>query len=80
MFSMLWTTAPILVSIISFFTFVVQGKELTVGIAFTVRSESGLFLESSRQLIFYSDQAIALFNMVRFVFRRLLKCSERELI
>ncbi|THH14161.1 hypothetical protein EW146_g6141 [Bondarzewia mesenterica] len=35
MFSMLWTCAPILVSVISFFTFVMQGKQLTVSIAFT---------------------------------------------
>lgn len=35
LFQMLWTTAPILVSIIAFFTYVVQGYELTVGTAFT---------------------------------------------
>ncbi|KAH7920819.1 P-loop containing nucleoside triphosphate hydrolase protein [Leucogyrophana mollusca] len=35
MFSALWTSAPILVSFISFFTYVYQGKELTVAIAFT---------------------------------------------
>lgn len=36
MFYLLWTCAPILVSIISFFVYVMQGKELTVSIAFTV--------------------------------------------
>ncbi|TDL21671.1 multidrug resistance-associated ABC transporter [Rickenella mellea] len=35
MLQTLWIVAPILVSIISFFAFVMQGKELTVGIAFT---------------------------------------------
>ncbi|KAF8060200.1 multidrug resistance-associated ABC transporter [Lyophyllum atratum] len=35
MFGLLWTCAPILVSIISFFTYVVQGKELSISIAFT---------------------------------------------
>ncbi|KAF8220884.1 multidrug resistance-associated ABC transporter [Tricholoma matsutake] len=35
MFYVLWTCAPILVSIISFFAYVMQGKELTVSIAFT---------------------------------------------
>ena len=37
MFYLLWTLAPILVSIISFFAYVMQGKELSVSIAFTVR-------------------------------------------
>jgi ABC-type multidrug transport system fused ATPase/permease subunit len=35
LFTALWTSAPILVSIISFFTFVAQGNELTVSTAFT---------------------------------------------
>lgn len=35
MFSMIWTSAPILVSLISFFTFVYQGNQLTVSVAFT---------------------------------------------
>ncbi|KAF8890917.1 multidrug resistance-associated ABC transporter [Infundibulicybe gibba] len=35
MFYLLWTCAPILVSIISFFAYVMQGKELTVSVAFT---------------------------------------------
>ncbi|KAI5116711.1 hypothetical protein M0805_003223 [Coniferiporia weirii] len=35
MFQMLWTTAPILVSVLSFFTYVAGGRELTVGTAFT---------------------------------------------
>ncbi|KAF9526193.1 multidrug resistance-associated ABC transporter [Crepidotus variabilis] len=35
MFYMLWTCAPILVSIISFFTFVMRGNELTISVAFT---------------------------------------------
>jgi len=37
MFYLLWSCAPILVSIISFFVYVMQGKELSVSIAFTVR-------------------------------------------
>ncbi|TFK37295.1 multidrug resistance-associated ABC transporter [Crucibulum laeve] len=35
MFYLLWTCAPILVSIISFFVYVMQGNELTVSTAFT---------------------------------------------
>ncbi|EGN91771.1 hypothetical protein SERLA73DRAFT_157398 [Serpula lacrymans var. lacrymans S7.3] len=35
MFSSLWTCAPILVSLISFFTYVYRGGQLTVAIAFT---------------------------------------------
>ncbi|KAG2056641.1 hypothetical protein BDR06DRAFT_952711 [Suillus hirtellus] len=35
MFSLIWTSAPILVSLISFFTFVYQGNQLTVSVAFT---------------------------------------------
>ncbi|TFK26992.1 hypothetical protein FA15DRAFT_614912 [Coprinopsis marcescibilis] len=35
MFYLLWTLAPILVSIISFMTYVLQGNELTVSVAFT---------------------------------------------
>ncbi|KAF8577829.1 multidrug resistance-associated ABC transporter [Ramaria rubella] len=35
MLSMLWTTAPILVSVVSFLTFVMSGHELTVPVAFT---------------------------------------------
>ncbi|EIW82712.1 multidrug resistance-associated ABC transporter [Coniophora puteana RWD-64-598 SS2] len=34
-FTAIWTSAPILVSLVSFFTYVYQGKELTVSIAFT---------------------------------------------
>ncbi len=40
MFQILWTTAPILVSVISFLTFVAQGNELTLGVAFTVSSKN----------------------------------------
>lgn len=36
MFSTLWICAPICVSVISFYVYVAQGKELTVSIAFTV--------------------------------------------
>lgn len=35
MFNAIWTCAPVLVSIVSFFVYVMQGNELTVGIAFT---------------------------------------------
>ncbi|KAG6905629.1 hypothetical protein DXG01_001538, partial [Tephrocybe rancida] len=34
-FSLLWTSAPILISIISFFAYVMQGNELTISTAFT---------------------------------------------
>jgi hypothetical protein len=36
MFYLLWTCAPILVSIISFTTYVLQGNELDIPTAFTV--------------------------------------------
>lgn len=36
LFSLIWVCAPIMVSVTSFFVFVVQGNELTVGTAFTV--------------------------------------------
>ncbi|KAF8529350.1 multidrug resistance-associated ABC transporter [Gautieria morchelliformis] len=35
MFSALWTTAPILVSVLSFLTFILTGHELTISVAFT---------------------------------------------
>lgn len=35
LFTLIWSSAPILVSLISFFTFVYQGNELTVPVAFT---------------------------------------------
>lgn len=35
MFNLLWSSAPILVSVISFLTYAAQGHKLTVGIAFT---------------------------------------------
>ncbi|KAG7443764.1 multidrug resistance-associated ABC transporter [Guyanagaster necrorhizus] len=38
MFHVLWTTAPILVSIIAFFAYIVQGNELTISTAFTAIS------------------------------------------
>ena len=42
-FSLIWTTAPILVSVLSFFTYVyVGGRELTVGTAFTAISLFGM--------------------------------------
>jgi len=36
MFYILWTAAPILVSIVSFLVYVLQGNELTIATAFTV--------------------------------------------
>ena len=36
MFQLLWSCAPVLVSITSFLVFVLQGNELTVSVAFTV--------------------------------------------
>ncbi len=40
MFQLLWSCAPVLVSIVSFLVFVLQGNELTASIAFTVRYSS----------------------------------------
>lgn len=37
LFQLLWSCAPVLVSVTSFLVFVFQGNELTVSIAFTVR-------------------------------------------
>ena len=62
LFQLLWSCAPVLVSITSFLVFVLQGNELTVSIAFTVRLFS-MFVPIAQ-----TDrmrQAIALFNMVR---------------
>lgn len=36
MFSFLWVLSPILVAVVGFFVFVIQGNELSVSIAFTV--------------------------------------------
>jgi hypothetical protein len=36
MFYALWTFAPTFISIISFFTYVMLGNQLTIGVAFTV--------------------------------------------
>ena len=41
MFSMLWTVAPILVSVISFLVYVLSGHRLTIPVAFTVNVLSG---------------------------------------
>jgi fucose permease len=60
---MLWIMAPILVSVISFFVFIYVGNQLTVSIAFTVRLEYCLLGRDTDS----SPQAIALFNMIRFV-------------
>jgi len=38
LFNLLWSSAPILVSIISFMTYVMRGHQLTISKAFTVRS------------------------------------------
>ncbi|KAF8989421.1 multidrug resistance-associated ABC transporter [Cyathus striatus] len=35
LFYLLWTSSPILVSIVSFYTYVIRGNELTVSVAFT---------------------------------------------
>lgn len=47
LFQLLWSCAPVLVSICSFLVFVVQGNELTIGIAFTVRFSSFLPISKS---------------------------------
>ncbi|KAI0696160.1 multidrug resistance-associated ABC transporter [Cytidiella melzeri] len=41
-FSLIWTTAPIAVSVTAFFTYVVQGNQLTVGTAFTAIALFGM--------------------------------------
>lgn len=47
LFQLLWSCAPVLVSISSFFAFVLQGNKLTVGIAFTVRFPSSIPISKS---------------------------------
>lgn len=47
LFQLLWSCAPVLVSISSFFAFVLQGNKLTVGIAFTVRFSSFIPISKS---------------------------------
>ena len=61
LFQLLWSCAPVLVSIISFLVFVMNGSKLTVSIAFTVR----LFFMYRFKKLIECAQAIALFNMVR---------------
>lgn len=36
MFSLIWSMAPILVSVTAFFVYVMRGNQLTIGTAFTV--------------------------------------------
>jgi len=47
LFQLLWSCAPVLVSISSFLAFVLQGNELTIGIAFTVRLSSFVLVSKS---------------------------------
>jgi multidrug transporter EmrE-like cation transporter len=61
LFQLLWSCAPVLVSITSFTVFVLQGNELTVSIAFTVWRS----ICFQPKISIESGQAIALFNMVR---------------
>ncbi|KAJ7662919.1 multidrug resistance-associated ABC transporter [Mycena rosella] len=61
MFHGVWSFAPISLSLVSFFTFVWLGNELTVGKAFTVPPS----LQPFYTCIHSSCQAIALFNMIR---------------
>ncbi|KAF7979924.1 hypothetical protein HWV62_40336 [Athelia sp. TMB] len=62
MFSLLWILSPILVAVVGFFTFVMQGNELTVSIAFTV---GVLAMWIGVAVLMRIMQAIALFNMIR---------------
>ena len=77
MFYALWTFAPILVSIISFSTYVMLGNQLTIGVAFTVNfyTNTPSFYVSSVKL--FLEQAIALFNMIRSVMLHL--CLRKQL-
>ena len=61
-FSLIWTTAPILVSIVSFFVYIWMGNKLDIGTAFTV-SPCGTNAASCSK--FASFQAIALYQMIR---------------
>ena len=61
----LWTFAPIFISIISFFTYVMLGNQLTIGVAFTVYSTPSFVM--SQFLHDFFKQAIALFNMIRSI-------------
>jgi hypothetical protein len=63
LFYILWTCAPILVSIISFTTYVMLGNQLTISTAFTVCHFKDFFLRCSFNCVIL--QAISLFAMVR---------------
>jgi ABC-type multidrug transport system fused ATPase/permease subunit len=54
MFQMLWTSAPILVSMISFLTFVMMGHELTVSTAFTAIALFNMVMPTSRFVYVYN--------------------------
>ncbi|KAF8890914.1 multidrug resistance-associated ABC transporter [Infundibulicybe gibba] len=60
MFHLLWTCAPILVSIISFFVYVMQGNELTVSVAFTSIALFNMRTSKRDSCLDSSDLAVAL--------------------
>ncbi|KAF8222623.1 hypothetical protein L208DRAFT_1413119 [Tricholoma matsutake] len=60
MFNAIWTCAPVLVSIVSFFVYVMQGNELTVGIAFTyVQHHFRCILGNNLLIAFLAEDDVA---------------------
>ena len=66
MFYALWTFAPILVSIISFSTYVMLGNQLTIGVAFTVNfyTNTSSFYVSSVQTFSQTGHSIVQYDQV----------------
>lgn len=52
LFSLIWSMAPILVSVTAFFVYVMRGNPLTVGTAFTVGNTRRHLYFAAQQLIF----------------------------
>jgi hypothetical protein len=65
MFYTAFTCAPIFVAVISFFTYIMTGHEMTVSVAFTVRSREAVVVLLKLANIHTTFQSITLFNMVR---------------
>jgi hypothetical protein len=67
MFYILWTTAPILISIVSFLVFVLQGNELTVAKAFTVSLVCHSRCDCADDLECNPGHCLVHYDTVRFV-------------
>lgn len=68
MFYILWSSTPILVSIISFMTYILLGNELTVSVAFTVRFHFVLSRAISKPDFYYLGNCTIWYDQVRTKF------------